>query len=245
MTERTGRSPKRAAVAAGPAAAPVDPSRVRIIGEPIAPLEPARGSVWVLLVGEAPGPRGADKSGVPFFGDAAGKHLYDALRDLGAVTVPPAVDDLPWDGEIFRDGGLVPSAHGIALGNAYDRCPTDDGISFRAPTRAELSSEANIGRLAGDIDRFLARGLSGIVTMGRVAEATIDRVMRHTLAALPAESEQHVRLSTLVRRAVVHPSARGLLSLLPGRGTGTKMVELQARWKLMCETAIRDAGYPQ
>ena len=48
----------------------------------------------VFLVGEAPGPRGADKSLVPFFGDAAGQHLYAALRDAGAVSLPAVVDSL-------------------------------------------------------------------------------------------------------------------------------------------------------
>jgi len=207
-------------------------SNARIIGEPVPPLVPARGPIHVLLVGEAPGPRGADKSGYPFFGDAAGKHLYDALRAMGAMTVPAAVDDLPWDGEIFADGRLKPAAHGIVLGNAYDRCPTDDGMSFRAPTRAELASDENVARLTGDIERFSARGLTGIVTMGRVAANAIDLVLKCT------------PMPDLVRRGVVHPSARGLLSLLPGRGTGTKMVELQARWKVMCEDAVREAGYP-
>jgi hypothetical protein len=146
--------------------------------------------------------------------------------------MPAAVDDLPWDGEIFHDGALCPTSHGIALGNAYDRCPTDDGISFRAPTRRELASPENVARLAADIERFTERGLRGIVTMGRVAASAVDIVLKH--APRPE----------LLRRAVVHPSARGLISLLPGRGTGIKMVELQARWKIMCTEAIYEAGYP-
>lgn len=202
----------------------------RILGNPVPPLAPARGPVYVLLVGEAPGPRGADKSGIPFFGDAAGKHLYAALRDMGAVRLPAAVDELPWDGAVFHEGGLRPTANDIALGNAYDRCPTDDGISFRAPARRELASPENVARINADIERFSARGLRGIVTMGRVAATTIDLVLKGS--PRPA----------LVRRAVVHPSARGLLSLLRGE-TGVKMVELQDRWKVMCTAAIRDAGY--
>jgi hypothetical protein len=186
----------------------------------------------VLLVGEAPGPRGADKSGYPFFGDAAGQHLYRALRDLGAVELPPEIDELPWDGQTFADAGLRPVARGIALGNAYDRCPTDDGIAFRAPSRGEIASDENVARLAGDLARFSKRGLAGIVTMGRVAATTIDLVLkRHPMEGLE-------------RRHLVHPSARGLLSLLPHRGTGTKMRELQERWMLTCIAAVREAGFP-
>lgn len=203
----------------------------RIIGDPVPPLVAARGPIHVLLVGEAPGPRGADKSGYPFFGDAAGQHLYRALRDIGAVVLPSAIDELPWDGQMFADAGLAPRARGIALGNAYDRCPTDDGISFRAPTRRELASEENIDRLTRDIARFAKRGLVGIVTMGRVAATTIDLV----LARAP--------MPELERRSVVHPSARGLLSLLPQRGTGVKLAELQSRWQTMVKAAIDEASH--
>ena len=57
----------------------------RIVGEPVPPCFPEAGHVRVLCIGEAPGPRGADKSGVPFFGDRAGAPLYRALvaRSLG------------------------------------------------------------------------------------------------------------------------------------------------------------------
>lgn len=204
---------------------------VRIIGNPVPPLVPASGTVRVLLVGEAPGPRGADKSGIPFFGDAAGQHLYAALREIGAITLPAAVDALSWDGQVFREAGIVPLPNGIALGNAYDRCPTDDGISFRAPSRRELASDENIARIAGEIDALGQRGLSGIVTMGRVAANTIDLVLKH--APHPE----------LVRRAVVHPSARGLLSMFPGRGSGMKLADLQSQWKDMVKSSVRDAGF--
>ena len=63
----------------------------RILGTPVSMLAPADGPVQVLIMGEAPGPRGADKSGVPFLGDAAGRMLYDVLARMGAVTLPAAV----------------------------------------------------------------------------------------------------------------------------------------------------------
>lgn len=119
----------------------------RIRGTPVPMLMPSSGPVHVLVLGEAPGPRGADKSGIPFFGDAAGRHLYTVLRRLGAATLPPEVDDLDWDGALFTAQALAPLAHGIALGNAWNRCPTDDGASFRAPLRAELESAANFTKI--------------------------------------------------------------------------------------------------
>lgn len=204
----------------------------RILGTPVPMLMPVEGLVHVLVVGEAPGPRGADKSGVPFFGDAAGRHLYTALERLGAITLPPGVDDLPWDGSAFTAAGLAPVAHGVALGNAFDRCPTDDGQSFRAPLRTELESARNLARLNRDLDLLQARGLAGVVTLGRVATRTIDVLFR-----------QRPRPS-VARRALPHPSAQGLLSMAPDRGKGAKMADLQEAWMVRCEYAIRQAGFP-
>lgn len=204
----------------------------RIQGTPVPLLLPDEGPVHVLVVGEAPGPRGADKSGVPFFGDAAGRHLYEGLRRLGAVMLSPAVDALPWDGAAFAAAGLVPSAHGVALGNAYDRCPTDDGQSFRAPIRHELESPGNFARLNRDLDALTARGLRGIVTLGRVATRTFDVLF--TQAPRPA----------LARRALPHPSAQGLLSMAPDRGKGARMADLQEAWTVRCMESIIQAGYP-
>jgi hypothetical protein len=204
----------------------------RILGTPVPMLLPTDGAVHVLVVGEAPGPRGADKSGVPFFGDAAGKHLYTALVRLGAITLPPAVDTLPWDGAEFTANGLVPRAHGIALGNAYDRCPTDDGSSFRAPLRAELESATNFARITRDLTQLRARGLRGIVTLGRVATRTYDVFFKRT------------PIPELARRSLAHPSAQGLLSMAPDRGKGARMADLQEAWMVRCEYAIIQAGYP-
>ena len=204
----------------------------RILGRPVAPLMPVTGPVHVLLVGEAPGPRGADKSGFPFFGDAAGKSLYHVLVRMGAVELPPLVDALPWDGTRFHDAGLRPVAHGIALGNAFDRCPTDDGKSFRAPARVELEGPENVQRLAAELEALRARGLRGLVTLGRVATRTMDVVLSH--APMPE----------LTRHALPHPSAQGLLSMAPGRGKGARMQDLQNEWMARCRHLIVEAGYP-
>lgn len=204
----------------------------RIIGHPVAPLLPVHGPVHVFLVGEAPGPRGADKSGYPFFGDAAGTPLYQVLQVLGAVVLPGAVATMPWDGTAFRAASMIPLAHGIALGNAFDQCPTLDGSRFRAPSRVELYGDDNQQRLKRELAHLSSRGLRGIVTMGRVAHDTIDAVCADT----PYDQ--------LMRAHVPHPSAQGLLSMAPNRGRGARMADLQQEWMQRCREAIVSAGFP-
>ncbi|WP_396199724.1 uracil-DNA glycosylase family protein [Gemmatimonas sp.] len=204
----------------------------RILGTPVPMLTPVDSPVYVLLIGEAPGPRGADKSGVPFLGDAAGKVLYDVLVRMGAMTLPPEIDRMEWDGALFVANGIVPLAHGVALGNAFDRCPTDDGATFRAPLRSELEGTSNLARLTRDITTLRTRGLKGIVTLGRVATRTIDTLHKRT------------PMPELARRALPHPSAQGLLSMAPDRGRGAKMADLQEAWMVRCQYAVLQAGYP-
>jgi len=204
----------------------------RIVGAPVPLFAPNDGDVHVFIIGEAPGPRGADKSGIPFWGDAAGRHLYTALASMGAVTLPAEVPQLSWDGADFHARGLRPMPHGVALGNAFDRCPTDDGMRFRAPTRGELEGAPNVSRLAADITALRRRGLRGVVTLGRVAARTLGAVARTGA------------LEGITEHALVHPSAQGLLSMAPDRGRGARMVELQAQWMARCCQAVRDAGYP-
>jgi uracil-DNA glycosylase len=204
----------------------------RIGGRAVPTHVPREGPVWVLVVGEAPGPRGADKSGIPFWGDAAGAPLYEVLAARGAVTMPPAVAEGPWDGARFAALGLVPELHGVALGNAWPACPTSDGHRFRAPTRAELESADNLARLQREVAALRPRGLRGVVALGRVAARTMARV-------LDDEVGSAVRLA-----AMPHPSAQGLLSMAPHRGRGARMADLQALWRHRCAEALRSAGLP-
>jgi uracil-DNA glycosylase len=203
----------------------------RINGQAIAPLLPSTGPVQVLIVGEAPGPRGADKSGFPFFGDAAGKHLYLALRELNAVVLPPSVDAVKWDGQLLREAGLIPVAHGVSLTNAYDRCPTDDGVHFRAPSKRELDGASNYARLKTEIESAKVRGLKGIVTLGKVATRTMQNVSDHFFS------------SQIPVHALPHPSAQGLLSMAPNRGRGARMSDLQSQWMRDCMAAVVAAGF--
>jgi hypothetical protein len=207
----------------------------RILGQPVAPCFPADGPVRVLLVGEAPGPRGADKSGVPFWGDRAGAPLYRALAAAGACVLPAAVQALAWDGAVFAAHGLVPVLQGVALGNAFDRCPSDDGRRFRAPSRAELESVANRARLAADLDRAAERGLRDVIAMGRVAARLVARV----------HADEPERWPGVSWRVVPHPSAQGLLSAAPERGRGARLAELAAAWEVQLAAQVRERLEPE
>ncbi len=193
----------------------------RIVGAPVAPLFPEHGPVYVLCVGEAPGPRGADKSGIPFFGDRAGLPLYRALEAAGACDLPEAVSALPWDGRDFAQHQLRPTVRGVALGNAYDRCPTNDGRKFRAPSRAELESAENVSRIMRDLEHARSRGLVLVIALGRIAAQVMQRVI-----TMSSETTERVALT-----AVPHPSAQGLLSTAPDRGRGARLADLAAAWE--------------
>lgn len=190
------------------------PPAARISGKDVAPLFPERGPVHSLVYGEAPGPRGADKSGIPFWGDGAGQPLYRALSTAGCADVPEQAW-LMWDGSRLSAAGLRPVLSGVALSNAFPACPTADGQKFRAPTRAELGSSANLMRLRTELERGVRLGATRVVTLGRCASQTLG-----PLAG--AAGLRHVGLA--------HPSAQGLLSEAPNRGRGLRLADLQAGW---------------
>ena len=178
---------------------------------------PPEGPVRVILFGEAPGPRGADQSGIPFWGDRAGVLVYRALERAGLARVP-AEAYLEWDGARFRAGGLRPVLQGAALSNAYPVCPTRDGESFRAPTDRELRSPGNFARLRGELDAAAARcpGVLRVIAMGRRAQWILQRV-----DGVPA----------FQLHSLSHPSPLGLLQAAEGRGKGLRMADLQQAWQ--------------
>lgn len=204
--------------------------RRQILGVAVPPLFPQSGPVHVLCIGEAPGPRGADKSGFPFFGDRAGLPLYRALVAAGACVLPDAVAALPWDGAVFHAQQLQPQLRGVALGNAFDRCPTDDGVKFRAPSQHELHSDENLLRLATEVEGARVRGVQRIIALGRVAAQVMEEVVERA-------NEGGARI-TLV--TVPHPSAQGLLSAAPDRGRGARLADLAQAWEQQLTALVRD-----
>jgi hypothetical protein len=188
----------------------------RILQTHVPSLFPFAGPVGVMLIGEAPGPRGADQSGIPFWGDRAGVLVYRALEARGLAVVPEDAYT-EWDGARFRALGLAPVLQGAALGNAYPSCPTRDGQSFRAPTDKELRDPANLDRLRRDLGEAGRRcpGRLRVIAMGRRAQWILQRL----------EGGPPLDLHGLP-----HPSALGLLQAAGGMGKGMKMADLQREW---------------
>lgn len=197
----------------------------RILQTQVPPLFPPAGGVRVMLFGEAPGPRGADQSGVPFWGDRAGALVYRALEATGLASVPAAAYD-PWDGARFKAFGLWPELHGAALSNAFQHCPTQDGQTFRAPTDRELRHPDNLARLRGELARAAGRcpGRLRVITLGKRAQWIFERLEDappYDLHGLP------------------HPSAQGLLQAAPGKGKGLKLADLQLEWEARLATLLQ------
>ena len=108
---------------------------------------------------------------------------------------------------------------------------SDDGRKFRAPKGDELEGESNTTRLRDEIDLLRARGLIGIVTLGKVATRTMQGVVTEFYS------------DAIAVQALPHPSAQGLLSMAPNRGRGARMADLQTAWIEQCMGAIRRAGF--
>lgn len=195
----------------------------RILGHPVAPLFPDSGPVSVMLFGEAPGPRGADQSGIPFWGDGAGITVYRALASAGRAEVPEAAWET-WDGTRFREQGLAPRLRGTALSNAYPACPTRDGEHFHAPSNRDLLAPENLARLASELGRAAAGGGPlRVIAFGKRAEWVLSRLPEappFDLHALP------------------HPSAQGLLQGAPNRGKGLKLEDLRHAWRIRLEALL-------
>ncbi len=194
-------------------AAPPD----RILRTRVPALFPERGPVRVLLVGEAPGPRGADQSGIPFWGDRSGKLVYRALVERGLARVPEEAWEM-WDGAKLKEAVLAPSLSGAALTNAWPSCPTEDGRSFRSPRDAELRSADNLARLGDEIARAAARcpGTLRVIAFGKRAAWLLAR-----LEGAPA----------IAIHELPHPSAQGLLGAAPNQGRGLRLADLQEAWR--------------
>src|SRR5215471_18057786 len=191
----------------------------RILGTHVAAFFPAKGPVSAIVYGEAPGPNGADKSGIPFFGDRAGKPLYEALEEEGRCRLTRPIGDVRWDGAALREAGIRPIVSDAALSNAYQVCPTDDGHHFRAPSKAEMSSPENVRRVRAEIAKARKRGLHTVIVLGRTADWLLG-----THLGLKDDS-------SIAYHQITHPSPLGLMGMAKRAGKGVRVAAMKARWQ--------------
>ena len=191
----------------------------RILGTRVPARFPTKGTVSVLIYGEAPGPNGADKSGIPFFGDRAGRPIYEVLEEVGRCRFTKPLDDVKWDGLALIDAGIRPTLIDAALSNAYPVCPTDDGHKFRAPTKAEMSSAENVRRVKAELAKARKRGLRAVVVLGRVADWLLGK---HLGLIDDPEIEYH---------QITHPSPLGLMGMAKRAGKGVRVSAMKEQWK--------------
>lgn len=131
-----------------------------------------RGRPRLLIVGEAPGPRGASVTGYPFWGDVSGKQLYALLGELELLKekrfAPDAKDKL----------GSVPPEGNYAITNAVDRMPWDSRLEkFRAPKLDEIKLQSK--RMRQEIHDS---GTEVILAVGLPAAKSLDLALETDLA---------------------------------------------------------------
>jgi uracil-DNA glycosylase len=141
-------------------------NRIRYPDFANAPVESfGSGDAPLLIVGLAPGLKGANRTGRPFTGDYAGDLLYATLGELG-LTIG-AYDRRPDDGLVLQQCAIV---------NAVRCVPPEN-----KPTPAEIGQCRAYLRLALDA---MTR-LEAIVALGRIAHETVLRTLGARLAAHP------------------------------------------------------------
>lgn len=134
---------------------------------PVPTFAPDRDGVGVglLIVGLAPGLRGANRTGRPFTGDYAGDLLYSTLLRYGLAAGQYAA---------HPDDGLALT--GCAITNAVRCVPPDN-----KPVGAE------IGRCRPFLAATIARlpGLKAVLTLGRIAHDSTVRALGARIADAP------------------------------------------------------------
>ncbi len=106
----------------------------------------------MLIVGLAPGYHGANRTGIPFWGDGAGEVLYDALAAAGCAHLPA--------GPGPRTAARGPRLQQVRITNAVKCVPPKN-----RPTPAEVRT-CGMAYLAAEL---AAPELRVVLTLGRLA----------------------------------------------------------------------------
>jgi len=142
----------------------------------------------LLVVGLAPGLRGANRTGRPFTGDYAGDLLYETLRDFGFAR--GAYEARPDDGLQLRDCRIT---------NAVRCVPPQN-----KPTPAEITACRDF--LSATIANMPK--LTIILALGRIAHDSVLRTLGQRAAAFPFAHGALHRLDIAGAGAKPQPSRR-------------------------------------
>jgi len=122
-------------------------------------------SARLLIVGLAPGLRGANRTGRPFTGDYAGDLLYDTLKMFGFASGSYAAQ--PDDGLILTDARITNAVRCVPPENK----PTSNEVrtcrTFLGATIAEMTE------------------LRAILTLGRISHESTVAALNHRRSAAP------------------------------------------------------------
>jgi uracil-DNA glycosylase len=134
-------------------------------------------SARLLIVGLAPGLKGANRTGRPFTGDFAGDLLYDTLKRFGFAS--GTYRATPDDGFTLLDARITNAVRCVPPDNK----PTPEEIktcrSFLAATIAEM------------------RNLRAIVTLGRISHESTLTALNHRRSAAPFRHGAAVEIGAL------------------------------------------------
>jgi uracil-DNA glycosylase len=119
----------------------------------------------LLIVGLAPGLRGANRTGRPFTGDYAGDLLYDTLGRFGFAKGSYAAT--PDDGLTLVDARITNAVRCVPPDNKPTPAEIKTCRAFLAPTIAEMPN------------------LRAIVTLGRISHESTVAALEHRRAAAP------------------------------------------------------------
>jgi len=144
------------------------------------------GDAWLLIVGLAPGLRGANRTGRPFTGDFAGNLLYETLLACGLASGTYAQR---------ADDGL--RLIGCAITNAVRCVPPQN-----KPLPAEIANCRVF--LQATIDAL--PNLRAIIALGRLAHESVVRAFGQKLAALPFAHGREHALASLGRNLTLFDS---------------------------------------
>jgi len=119
----------------------------------------------LLVIGEAPGPRGANRTGFPFWGDDSGLDIYGLLEELGLLDAPLN----RWKRGTDLTGTQPPPGR-YAVTNACPQMPVLPNGDFCAPPVERLEEES--ARIAKELEALKPHV---VLSCGKAAAYTLAR----------------------------------------------------------------------